>query len=166
MRSSELLTSGRELVRAPCGPVAPAPPPIRRGDQNILCDFVVSAFAPSVYCIHSTRCGTRARNLRIRGPTPCPLGQGGLMCASRSPRTIYSVAHTLAERAMGNVRCLPVCRVALAGGNAPAGSSGHSMSTEGGWCDLQSYFDPCSRASPCATARQGNLHVLVNHRPR
>jgi hypothetical protein len=25
-----------------------------------------------------TPCGTRARNLRIRGPTPCPLGQGGL----------------------------------------------------------------------------------------
>ena len=24
-----------------------------------------------------TPCGTRARNLRIRGPTPCPLGQGG-----------------------------------------------------------------------------------------
>ena len=25
-----------------------------------------------------TPCGTRARNLRIRSPTPCPLGQGGL----------------------------------------------------------------------------------------
>ena len=25
----------------------------------------------------NTPCGTRARNLRIRGPTPCPLGQGG-----------------------------------------------------------------------------------------
>ena len=25
-----------------------------------------------------TPCGTRARNLRIRGPTPCPLGQGGM----------------------------------------------------------------------------------------
>ena len=26
----------------------------------------------------STPCGTRTRNLRIRSPTPCPLGQGGL----------------------------------------------------------------------------------------
>ena len=25
----------------------------------------------------NTSCGTRARNLRIRSPTPCPLGQGG-----------------------------------------------------------------------------------------
>ena len=25
----------------------------------------------------STPCGTRTRNLRIRSPTPCPLGQGG-----------------------------------------------------------------------------------------
>lgn len=24
-----------------------------------------------------TPCGTRTRNLRIRSPTPCPLGQGG-----------------------------------------------------------------------------------------
>ena len=27
----------------------------------------------------STPCGTRTRNLRIRSPTPCPLGQGGLL---------------------------------------------------------------------------------------
>ena len=27
--------------------------------------------------ISSTPCGTRAHNLRIRSPTPCPLGQGG-----------------------------------------------------------------------------------------
>ena len=25
----------------------------------------------------NTPCGTRTHNLRIRGPTPCPLGQGG-----------------------------------------------------------------------------------------
>ena len=25
----------------------------------------------------STPCGTRTRNLRIKSPTPCPLGQGG-----------------------------------------------------------------------------------------
>ena len=27
--------------------------------------------------IKRTPCGTRTRNLRIRSPTPCPLGQGG-----------------------------------------------------------------------------------------
>ena len=32
---------------------------------------------------NNTPCGTRTRNLRIRSPTPCPLGQGGLAkCAS------------------------------------------------------------------------------------
>ena len=30
-------------------------------------------------CTHNTPCGTRTRNLRIRSPTPCPLGQGGLL---------------------------------------------------------------------------------------
>ena len=29
------------------------------------------------FYIMSTPCGTRTRNLRIRSPTPCPLGQGG-----------------------------------------------------------------------------------------
>ena len=28
----------------------------------------------------STPCGTRTRNLRIRSPPPCPLGQGGHIC--------------------------------------------------------------------------------------
>ena len=30
----------------------------------------------------NTPCGTRTHNLRIRGPTPCPLGQGGLTSCS------------------------------------------------------------------------------------
>ena len=34
----------------------------------------------------STPCGTRARNLRIRSPTPCPLGQGGY-CFWQVPRS-------------------------------------------------------------------------------
>ena len=32
-------------------------------------------FSPHSWC---TPCGTRTRNLRIRSPTPCPLGQGGI----------------------------------------------------------------------------------------
>ena len=35
----------------------------------------VGQMVPKLMC---TPCGTRAHNLRIRGPTPCPLGQGGL----------------------------------------------------------------------------------------
>ena len=35
----------------------------------------VGQMVPKVMC---TPCGTRAHNLRIRGPTPCPLGQGDL----------------------------------------------------------------------------------------
>ena len=34
---------------------------------------------------HHTPCGTRAHNLRIRAPTPCPLGQGGSCRSSRGP---------------------------------------------------------------------------------
>jgi hypothetical protein len=30
-----------------------------------------------------TSCGTRTRNLRIRSPTPCPLGQGGMHILSQ-----------------------------------------------------------------------------------
>ena len=39
----------------------------------------VHCFAGRFYDIilKSTPCGTRTRNLRIRSPTPCPLGQGG-----------------------------------------------------------------------------------------
>ena len=35
-----------------------------------------------------TPCGTRTRNLRIRSPTPCPLGQGGL-CFSRTELELW-----------------------------------------------------------------------------
>ena len=43
--------------------------------------------------IKSTPCGTRTRNLRIRGPTPCPLGQGG--CADSAHGPAYT---SLSER--------------------------------------------------------------------
>ena len=35
-----------------------------------------------------TPCGTRTRNLRIRSPTPCPLGQGG-RCSSANLKTLF-----------------------------------------------------------------------------
>jgi hypothetical protein len=40
--------------------------------------YTEAFFAQGIHCIDvSTPCGTRTRNLRIRSPTPCPLGQGG-----------------------------------------------------------------------------------------
>ena len=39
-----------------------------------------------------TPCGTRARNLRIRSPTPCPLGQGGTVDYRRSLFSLTSVS--------------------------------------------------------------------------
>ena len=46
-----------------------------------ICEAVVNA-GPGTSCAeYCTPCGTRTRNLRIRSPTPCPLGQGGLGCA-------------------------------------------------------------------------------------
>ena len=36
---------------------------------------------------HITPCGTRTHNLRIRSPTPCPLGQGGSTKSSPSHHT-------------------------------------------------------------------------------
>ena len=42
-----------------------------------------------------TPCGTRTRNLRIRSPTPCPLGQGG--CCSHRDCTFDVVRFILSE---------------------------------------------------------------------
>ena len=39
----------------------------------------------------STPCGTRTRNLRIRSPTPCPLGQGGHVCCCLSCISWFAV---------------------------------------------------------------------------
>ena len=36
-----------------------------------------SAMGQNTFKTKYTPCGTRTRNLRIRSPTPCPLGQGG-----------------------------------------------------------------------------------------
>ena len=47
------------------------------GDPN---KIAVSNHLSSRLIQNITPCGTRTRNLRIRSPTPCPLGQGGLLC--------------------------------------------------------------------------------------
>jgi hypothetical protein len=44
-----------------------------------------------------TPCGTRAHNLRIRSPTPCPLGQGGLLI----PRTCKIICLSSLRRRQG-----------------------------------------------------------------
>ena len=56
------------------------------------CDYAVAqGCAPMSY----TPCGTRTRNLRIRSPTPCPLGQGGLLtheyCNSHQSKSILPI---------------------------------------------------------------------------
>ena len=45
-----------------------------------------------------TPCGTRTHNLRIRSPTPCPLGQGGLLI----PRTCKIIRHAALLRWQGH----------------------------------------------------------------
>ena len=45
-------------------------------------------------CISNTPCGTRTRNLRIRSPTPCPLGQGG-PAKHRDNISVYIYIHML-----------------------------------------------------------------------
>lgn len=68
-----------------------------------------SAVAPAER--KSTPCGTRTRNLRIRSPTPCPLGQGGFMRSAghiRDPRCTEAaqrgrrMPHVLTSRTGGS----------------------------------------------------------------
>ena len=50
-----------------------------------------------------TPCGMRTRNLRIRGPTPCPLGQGGCDARNRSWNHKRSI-HVYPIREAGTTR--------------------------------------------------------------
>ena len=55
--------------------------------------YCLASSLVSLFPCQSTPCGTRTRNLQIRGPTPCPLGQGGWMIMSRD---VYGVlSHSL-----------------------------------------------------------------------
>ena len=55
----------------------------------------------SIY-IMSTPCGTRTRNLRIRSPTPCPLGQGTLMCIFRIYDLSFKAQPVRLDQKIGN----------------------------------------------------------------
>ena len=48
---------------------------------------------------HHTPCGARAHNLRIRCPTPCPLGQGLLLCQQEALHPMQLVAYHFCNRA-------------------------------------------------------------------
>ena len=49
---------------------------------NLQNTLAFAGIAQKPHLKRSTSCGTRTRNLRIRSPTPCPLGQGGLRIMS------------------------------------------------------------------------------------
>ena len=77
------LAGARELhrgARAKRTDLEIAPPPFCRHapkERKRLIFQTQRAKRTRFFPMSNTPCGTRARNLRIRGPTPCPLGQGG-----------------------------------------------------------------------------------------
>ena len=58
---------------------------------------------------HHTPCGTRAHNLRIRGPTPCPLGQGGSCCGSSRLSTRMTATSLRAIFGSDDRPCPAIC---------------------------------------------------------
>ena len=72
------------------------------------------AFVSRGHVVHTqdTPCGTRTRNLRIRSPTPCPLGQGG-SCIIVYPRRTRILCACVLQLTNTLIRLPSLCWAAL-----------------------------------------------------
>ena len=108
----------------------------------------VGQMVPKLMC---TPCGTRAHNLRIRGPTPCPSGQGGLEGAIPSDITAQYGGGAGAGRAHLSEDSQEVARSDGGGGGCRA----VGVQTDAHPCGTRAHNLRISIPTPCPSGQGG-----------